>query len=122
MTPEDYLTLARDALNAPAAGEAQRRAAVRFAYDSLFLSVAGWFGLDPATFAGNDRAVREALFAGGMDEAPPFLRLARRHWNTLWLASLRGQRALGESITETDARLSLALAEQVFAARSAGLQ
>lgn len=122
MTPEDYLTLARDALNAPAAGEAQRRAAVRFAYDSLFLSVAGWLGLDPATFAGNDRAVREALFAGAMDEAPPFLRLARRHWNTLWLASLRGQRALGESITETDARLSLALAEQVFAARSAGLQ
>jgi hypothetical protein len=122
MTPEDYLTLARDALNAPQAGEGQRRAAMRFAYDSLFLSVAGCFGLDPATFAGNDRAVREALFAADMAEAPAFLRLARRHWNSLWLASLRAQRSLDESIPEADARLCLVLAEQVFAARAAGLQ
>ncbi len=122
MLPEHYLALAREALASPQAGEAHWRAATRFAYDAVFLTVAAAVGLDPTTFAGNTRAVREALTAADTASAPAFIRLARRHWSTLWLASLRAERGLDEPVPLADAKLSVALAERVLAARTAGLQ
>ncbi len=121
MLPEHYLALARESSTA-LSGEGRWCATARFAYDAVFHMVAGTVGLDPATFAGNTRAVREALFAADLDGGPAFLTLARRHWNTLWLVALRAERSLDESVPESEARLSLALAERIFAARAVGLQ
>ena len=66
--------------------------------------------------------MREALFAIDQNGAPEFLKLARRHWNTLWLVALRAERSLDETVPESEAQLSLALAERIFAARTAALQ
>lgn len=121
MLPENYLALARETLAGPG-NEGRWRAATRFAYDAVFLMVASAVDLDPTTFAGNSRAVREALFALDASRTPAFLGLARRHWNTLWLASLRAERALDDPVIEEEARLCIALAERIFAARSAALQ
>jgi len=122
MSPDHYLSLAREAIATPGGAERHWRAATRFAYDAVFLLVAGAVDLDPTTFAGNTRAVREALAGANTADAPAFIKLARRHWNTLWLAGLRAERALDDTVTEAEARLCVALAERVFAARTAGLQ
>lgn len=122
MLPDHYLALAREALASPQAGEPHWRAATRFAYDAVFLTVAAAVGLDPTTFAGNTRAVREALTVADTASAPAFIGLARRHWNTLWLASLRAERGLDDPVSQAEARLSVALAERVLSARTAGLQ
>ena len=122
MSPDHYLSLAREVIATPGGAERHWRAATRFAYDAVFLLVAGAVGLDPTTFAGNTRAVREALTAADTASAPAFIRLARRHWNTLWLASLRAERGLDEPVSQADAKLSVALAEKVLVSRTAGLQ
>ncbi|MGQ9368426.1 hypothetical protein [Azospirillum sp. ST 5-10] len=119
MRPEHPLALARAML--ATADEAHWRAATRFAHDAVYLAVSGAVGRDPDTFAGNPRSVRDALWAADPATAPAFLGLARRHWNTLWLASLRAERALDESVTRAEAQLCVALAEQILAARSASL-
>jgi len=121
-TPEDFLQLAREAVAAPAPQERHWREAVRCAHDGVYMLVAGALALDPATFSGGHRAVGEALFAHPRSSLPEFLRLARRHWNTLWLARVRAERDLEDAVGEADARLSLSMAEAVFAARKAALQ
>lgn len=122
MLPDHYLALARETLASPHAGEPHWRAAARFAYDAVFLTVAVAVDRDPTTFAGNPRAVREALSMADTASAPAFIALARRYWNTLWLTSLRAERGLDEPVSLADARLSVALAERVLTARAAGLQ
>lgn len=118
--PDRFLALARTAADGP--GEEHWRMAMRCSFDAVFHLIAGVTELDPATFAGNTRAVREALFALDPAVSPKFVAQARRHWNTLWLASLRAERSLDEAVTADDARLSVALASGVLAEWTARLQ
>jgi hypothetical protein len=84
--------------------------------------IAAALGLDPATISGKTRAVAPGLFGASLAALAQFLGLPPRHWNTLWLARLRAERDLGDTVSQAEARLSLELAERIFAARRAGLQ
>jgi hypothetical protein len=119
-SPDAFLTLAREM--AEAGDERHWRESARCSHDAVHTVVAAALGLDPATFSGNPRAVADALFGASLASLPDFVRLARRHWNTLWLARLRAERDLADTVTQADAKLSLELAERVFAARRSGLQ
>jgi hypothetical protein len=122
MTPDDFLALAREQAARPDAAERHWRSVALAAQDAVHTLVATSLGLDPAAFSGSARAVTDALFGAPLAALPEFLRLARRHWNTLWLTRLRAERDLKEPLAALDAQLSLALAERIFAARRAGLQ
>jgi hypothetical protein len=115
MLADDYLTLARRGRDDTTATEVEHRAVARFAFDAVSLLVAAALELDPAGFAGNPRAIRDALLARPAETT--FLRAARRHWNSLWAAALRAERSLDDPITGLDAALSVAFAEAVFVAR-----
>jgi hypothetical protein len=117
--PDALLQLARDLLGAPDAGEPQWREAAIVAHRAIHHLVAAHLGLDPATFAGTPRAVREALSAIDPAQAPGFMRVARRHFTTTWLAGERAASQLAEPFGARDALTSLAYAEFVFAARAA---
>ncbi|HYC02077.1 MAG TPA: hypothetical protein VED40_02220 [Azospirillaceae bacterium] len=121
-TPEEFLELARESVDRPGAQERHWRDATRCAHDAVYMTVAGALALDTATFSGSHRAVGEALFAQPRSGLTGFLRLARRHWNTLWLARLRAERDLEDAVGEADARLSILIAESILAARRSELQ
>ena len=119
MKPDALLALARDLLAADGAAEPQWREAAIAAHRAIHHLVAAHLGLDPATFAGTPRAVREALSVVDPAHAPAFMRAARRHFTTTWLAGERAASQLGEPFSARDALMSLAYAEFVFAARAA---
>jgi HEPN domain-containing protein len=119
MIPDDLLSLARSLIAAPNAGEGHWREAARLAHRAVHHLVAAHLGLDPATFAGTERAVRETLSTIDPVHAPAFIREARRSITTSWIAAMRADNNLGEPFDERDARLCLAYAERVLAARAA---
>jgi hypothetical protein len=116
---DDHLELARALVAAPDAGERHWREAAIVAHRALHHLAAAHLGLDPATFAGTPRAVGEALAALDPAAAPAFMRLARRHFITTWIAAERAASRPGEPFGARDARLALAYAETVIAARAA---
>jgi hypothetical protein len=119
MKPDALLALARALLAAEDATEPQWRESAIAAHRAIHHLVAAHLGLDPATFAGTPRAVREALSVVDPAHAPAFIRAARRHFTTTWLAGERAASRLGEPFTARDALATLAYAEFVFAARAA---
>jgi hypothetical protein len=119
MKPEDLFALGRALIDAPGATEPMMREAVTLAHRAVHQLVAAHLGLDPATFAGTPRAVAEALAAIDPVHAPGFIRAARRHFTTLWIARERAELKPTEPFAERDARLCLAYAEFVIAARAA---
>jgi hypothetical protein len=119
MKPDDFIGLAHALIDAPDAGEPHWREAAAAAHRALHLLVAAHLGLDPATFAGTPRAVGEALAAVDPANAPGFIRIARRHFTTSWIARERAETRPGEPFSLRDARLCLAYADAVFAARAA---
>jgi hypothetical protein len=100
-------------------GEPAWRAAAALAHRAVHLLVAAHLGLDPAGFGGTPRAVAEALAAADPTHAPAFIGVARRHFTTGWIAGERALGRLAEPFGARDARLSLAYADAVFAARAA---
>ena len=119
MKPDALLALAHALLAAPDAGEAHAREAAVLAHRAIHGLVAAHLGLDPASFAGTPRAVAEALAAVDPASAPEFIRVARRHFITTWIAGERAAQRIAEPFGVRDARLSLAYADTVFAARAA---
>ncbi|MEJ0070402.1 MAG: hypothetical protein WDO24_18750 [Pseudomonadota bacterium] len=119
MKPDELIGLARALIDGPGATEPQWREAVVIAHRAIHLLVAAHLGLDPATFAGTPRAVGEALAAIDPAQAPGFIRAARRHFTTTWIARERAEWRPSEPFAERDARLCLAYAELVIAARAA---
>ena len=115
MPPDGFLALARELLALPEAGERHWRGAAIAAHQAVHHAVAAALGLDPTTFAGNPRAVREALMLVDPAAAVPLLVRARRHLATLWLTRLRAEQALAEPFQELDARLAVAHADAVLA-------
>jgi len=119
MKPDELLGLARALIEAPEAGEPHWREAAVAAHRAIHLLVAAHLGLDPATFAGTPRAVGEALAAVDPATAPGFIRIARRHFTTTWIARERAETRPGEPFGRRDALRCLAYADAVFAARAA---
>jgi len=119
MKPEALIALAHGLIAQPDADEPHWRQAAAAAHRAVHLLVAAHLGLDPATFAGTSRAVAEALATIDPTHAPAFIRAARRHFTTGWLARERAEARLAEPFTARDARLCLAYADLVFAARAA---
>jgi hypothetical protein len=117
--PDDLIGLARALIDAPDAGEPHWREAAAAAHRAIHLLVAAHLGLDPATFAGTPRAVGEALTSIDPANAPGFIRMARRHFTTTWIARERAETRPGEPFSRRDALLCLAYADTVFAARAA---
>ena len=119
MKPDEVLGLAHALAAAPDAGEPAWRAAAALAQRAVHLLVAAHLGLDPAGFAGTPRTLAEALAAVDPSHAPDFIRIARRHFITGWIAGERALGRPGEPFGARDARLSLAYADAVFGARAA---
>ena len=118
MKPDALLAFARELASGPAPDERRWREALIVAHRAIHHLVAAHLGLDPATFAGTPRAVREALAALDPATAPDFIRIARRHFATSWIAA---ERAAGSAtpVGARDAQLALAYADAVLAARAA---
>jgi hypothetical protein len=119
MKPDALLALARELIDTPDADEPRWREAAIVAQRAIHHLVAAHLGRDPASFAGTPRAVGEALAAVDPRRAPDFIRIARRHFTTAWIAAERAATRPGEPFPERDARLALAYAETVLAARAA---
>jgi hypothetical protein len=119
MRPDDLLGLAHTLAAAQNAAEPQWREAAVLAHRAIHLLVAAHLGLDPASFAGTPRAVAEALSAIDPANAPGFIKIARRHFTTTWIAGERATQRIAEPFGARDAQLSLAYADAVFAARAA---
>jgi hypothetical protein len=117
--PDALLAFARELVGAPDADERRWREAAIVAPRAVHHLVAAHLGRDPATFAGTPRAVGEALGALDPAHAPAFIRLARRHYTTTWIAAERAATRPGEPFAARDARLALAYADAVLAARAA---
>jgi len=66
-------------------------------------------------------AARRPRGPGAIDprRAPAFMRVACRHFTTSWVARERAETRLAEPFAERDARLCLAYADAVLAARAA---
>ncbi|HUA50575.1 MAG TPA: hypothetical protein VMB81_00345 [Candidatus Sulfotelmatobacter sp.] len=118
MKPDALLAFAHTLAAGPTADEPHWREAVIVAHRAVHHLVAAHLGLDPATFAGTPRAVREALAMIDPTLAPTFIRVARRHFTTNWIAAERAAQS-ATPVGPRDAALALAYADAVLAARAA---
>ena len=119
MKPDALLALAHALADGAEVDERRWREAAIVAHRAIHHLVAAHLGLDPATFAGTPRAVGEALAALDPAHAPAFMRVARRHFTTTWIAAERAAQEPATPFPLRDARLALAYADAVLAARAA---
>ncbi len=119
MKPDALLALAHALAASSDADETHQREAAIVAHRAVHQLVAAHLGLDPAAFAGTSRALGEALAALDPAHAPAFMRIARRHFTTTWIAAERAANEPATPFGARDARLALAYADAVFAARAA---